>query len=294
MAFELSEPQAIVYQATNSVNGKRYIGFTTKGLEVRRSQHLKNARAKIGRCPLFHAAIRKHGPDNFVFEVLGDFDGDEDLAKLYEIEAIAKYKPEYNLSHGGDGGSMPAEVRAKIRAGHLGRKSPLRGKALSAEHRANISLATIGVPKPNLRGKPISQERRDKLRAVNMGHLAWNKGKPMREETKEKLRVANKGQVPWSKGKKYTEEAKRNMSAAQKLKHQNRSEAYTETLRGMAAAMSEKNKIPVICVTDGRVFASSVAAAAFYGFGKTSVSQVVRGIRKHTHGLVFKRYEAPE
>lgn len=138
---------AIVYQARNLVNGHRYIGFTTQGLPARQLQHLKSAREPNGRKFRFQHALAKYGADNFVFEVLGDFDGDEDLAKLYEREAIAKYKPEYNLSFGGDGGRLAQETRDKIRAGKIGKPSPLKGTTKSVEIRLRMSEAAKGLKK---------------------------------------------------------------------------------------------------------------------------------------------------
>lgn len=295
---------AIVYQARNVLNGHRYIGFTTQGLEIRKAQHLKSARVKQPRFRFQHA-INKHGPENFVFEVLGDFDGDEDLAKLYEIEAIAKYKPEYNLSYGGDGGSLSAETKAKISASHMG-LSVGKGVPKTEEHRRNMRKGMKGVPHLKARGKSPSAETRSKISAANMGHPNHWHG-VQGEEARAKIRAANQGKLvsaetraklasykPWITGKNHTEEAKRNMSAAQKKVHATRPFARTEMLQSAARAMTEKIKIPVICVNDGRVFASVVEAAAFYGFGISSVGQVVRGARSHTHGLVFARYEAPE
>lgn len=166
----------IVYQARNLVDGCRYIGFTTKGLEVRRAQHLKSARVKQSRFRFQHA-INKYGPENFVFEVLGDFDGDEELAKLYEIEAIAKYKPEYNLSYGGDGGSLSEETRAKISASRIGLPGTWLGKKFSDEHRANMRASFKGRPHPGARGKKRDPAVVARIRETIKGHPNYYKGK---------------------------------------------------------------------------------------------------------------------
>lgn len=46
---------SVVYQATCKVNGKRYIGFTSKGVLRRRQWHF--AEAKGGSTTNFHKAI---------------------------------------------------------------------------------------------------------------------------------------------------------------------------------------------------------------------------------------------
>lgn len=168
---------AIVYQARNLLNGHHYIGFTTKGLDARREQHFKSARVKQARFRFQHA-INKYGPENFVFEVMADFEGDEELAKLYECEAIAKYRPEYNLSHGGDGGSLSEETRAKISAANMGRAGTHKGKKFSLETRLKMSLSTRGKPHPWARFKSVTA--RQKTSASLMGHPNYYKGKAIR------------------------------------------------------------------------------------------------------------------
>lgn len=135
---------AIVYRARNLVNGHSYIGFTTKGLVKRESQHRRDGRLGYLRCARFSRALKKYGDENFVFEVMYDFNGDEDFAKLYEIEAIEKYRPEYNLSRGGDGGSLAEETKQRISAGNLG-KSRNAGVKKSTETRSRMSAAMTGV-----------------------------------------------------------------------------------------------------------------------------------------------------
>ena len=55
------------YKATNQVNGKVYIGFASDPY-ARWREHKRDAQK--GRGYVFHAAIRKHGWENFQFEVI--------------------------------------------------------------------------------------------------------------------------------------------------------------------------------------------------------------------------------
>ncbi len=284
---------AIVYQARNLVNGHRYIGFTTRGLEVRKAQHLKSAREKKQAKFRFQHAIAKYGPDNFAWEILGDFDGDEDLAKLYEREAIAKYRPEYNLSHGGDGGRLSDESRAKLSASKMGVPSPIKGIPKTAEHRANMRIGMTGVPHLAARGKKRDPAVVERIRQKTKGHPNYNT-KPMSDETKAKLSAANKGQVPWIKGLRHSEETKRKIGLAHKKVWENPDPDRVAALRVSAAAARESLKKPVICLNDGQVFDSGGDAARFYGFSRSQVSQAVTGKRVDVHGVRFARYEAPK
>lgn len=148
---------ALVYQARNLVNGKRYIGFTSRPLEVRARQHRSEARQ--GKGHIFHKAIRKYGPENFVFGLLADFDGDLEMAKLYEFEAISKYEPEYNLRGGGDGGGpLHESTRRKISEAQKGVPAPQRSHAHTEETKRRISATN--------KGHPVSAETLAKMKAT--------------------------------------------------------------------------------------------------------------------------------
>lgn len=222
--------QAIVYQATNKVNGKRYIGYTARGLTRRRYQHLWDARKGAGH--YFHRAIAKYGPENFVFEVLADFDGDEELAKLYEYEAIAAYKPEYNLSYGGEGGSLHESSRKKIGAANSRRVvtdemrknigDAQRGKKRSAETRAKMRAAQLGKKHTaetlkkmsEVCGHPVSDEARKKMSIARQGRESPAKGKKWSEEARLRVSAARKGRPARNKGTKHSEESKQKISAS--------------------------------------------------------------------------------
>lgn len=302
---------ALVYRARNLINGKSYIGFTARGLDARKKQHLGMTRQ--GRGHHFHAAMRKHGIENFVFEVLGDFDGDEDLAKLYEIEAIAKYKPEYNISHGGDGHHVALESRKKIGDANRGKKwsdaqrEKMRGvqvgRKVTAETRAKMSLARMGR-KPTeetlqkMRGRKMSDAHRAALVVANTGKSpseetraklrAFNLGRKDTEEVRRKKSTANKGRPAHNKGVPHKPEHIAKIRAAQIGK------VRTEEAHANMRAAQAKNKRPVICLTDGKVFTSGREAEQFYGLCYAAVTRVARGTIKTTRGLRFAYYVSEE
>lgn len=251
--------KALVYEARNLVNGHRYIGFTVRTLDARAAQHRKDARSKHGGFR-FHAAIRKYGEENFVFEVMADFDGDEELAKLYECEAVAKYKPEYNISRGGEGGSMPQETRDKISAGRRGKPGTLLGRPRTPEFKAHMSALMKGVPRPELRGKKMSPELAAKLRAISTGRVPSDETRQRQSESRKRY--------------------------YQNLSPERRAELSAKASSSVAK-LHEKRKIQVMCVNDGHVFESIRAAARYYEVAEESVRLVVKGKRKTAGGFVF-------
>ena len=272
---ELTTGDVVVYRARNLVNGKSYIGFTAKGLAARRRRHLKDAKNLALTYP-FYNAIRKYGPENFAFEVIMDFQGDEELAKIFEREAIEGWKPEYNLAAGGEGGTMHASTRAKIGAANRGRPSKLKGRVLSEETRANMRAAQKGHPAYN-KGTTRSAEAIRKTSEANRGRVSAYKGVPRSAEVRAKIGAGNRGKV-------VSEESRQRMREAQ------RGRPWVPN-EGQLAAL-EARKIPVQCVNDGKVFASGADADKYYGISPGSAGNVAAGRAKSARKLRFVRYEA--
>lgn len=97
--------QYCIYKATDVTNGKVYIGQSCQ-FEERRQEHLR-CREKDD-C-IFHRAIKAHGKENFIWEIVDHADGKAEAdrkEKLY-IKLYNSMKPNgYNMTKGGDGGSM--------------------------------------------------------------------------------------------------------------------------------------------------------------------------------------------
>lgn len=122
----------IVYQATNNLNGKVYIGKTKSSLRQRSLEHRRSA--VKGSRMFFHSAIKKHGFDAFRFEPLAWCATDEHLnflEKLYISLKNSKVPNGYNLTDGGDG-MTPGTV------------SPMKGKTRSKEFKEKMSIALMG------------------------------------------------------------------------------------------------------------------------------------------------------
>jgi group I intron endonuclease len=160
-----------IYKISNNLNGKSYIGFTTKNPpEQRLVEHC--SASKKDSTSFLHQSMRKNGIENFSFEVLKQGEDAEWGLKVEEPYHIGMYRPEYNNRKGGNGIWWHSDAtRAKMSATHkvkgngrTGIPSLLRGRPLSEEHKRKLSVA--------LKGKntgPKSEEHKRKLSLSAVG-----------------------------------------------------------------------------------------------------------------------------
>ena len=162
-----------IYQITNTVNGKIYIGKTIKTIDFRFKQHI--SRSQKSKTHL-HNAMRKYGTEAFtITELESGFNSEDDLNEA-EIRYISELSPQYNMTDGGEGTSgftftQSEESRKKIREFH-------KGNPKSEEHKRKISEA--------LKGRNRSEETKKKI-------SEYRKGKTLSEETKKKIGKAKRG-----------------------------------------------------------------------------------------------------
>lgn len=236
-----------IYLITNSINGKKYVGQTSRTPAIRWQGHLNTARSKnFGIHPLYRA-IRKYGQENFTVEEIWKASSQEELNQK-EIDFIITYKTiqkefGYNRHEGGNK-PPPTTPEARMKAG-----LKMRGVPKSEEHRAAISKALMGktlspetIAKMKLtksilgcehteetkakmsktrKGRPHSPEHSQAIANAQMGKthseetkqkISASKTNPS-AETRERLRISHLGHKP-------SEETRAKMSAAQKRRHE--------------------------------------------------------------------------
>lgn len=197
-----------IYQITNLVNGKYYIGQTSQSLTDRFKGHIRDSKNKRTRgCPVLHAAIRKYGEENFVVESLclaSDTKELNNLEKLWIVSLDSTNKDVgYNILFGGEGTrgfKWSKESRAKLSASKIGNKANV-GRVLSEETKKKISESLMGHPQaPNSGcfaagriGKPLAEEHKETLRKISTGRV-------VSQETRNKISESLKGNIPWNKG----------------------------------------------------------------------------------------------
>lgn len=140
-----------VYKIVNKINGRVYVGITNQGYKTRWYKHCSDS---IHGCsyPL-HCALRKHGTDNFIVEVIEICPTIENLKEReqYWIKELKSLTTEngYNLTLGGEGtfGRFHSEeTKNKIRQRAFGRKASDQSKLIMslASHKSKkISMFTL-------------------------------------------------------------------------------------------------------------------------------------------------------
>ncbi len=128
------QPCWTIYCHTHAKSGRRYVGLTSRSMELRWRRHVADAGRIQGRgCSYFWAAIRKYGPEAFTHEILETCETLE-IANAAEQRWIEKYESRnhekgFNFLKGGE--------HTPHRANNDYRSSPeyLESQRLAAEER---------------------------------------------------------------------------------------------------------------------------------------------------------------
>lgn len=159
----------------------KYIGKTIRKMSHAKARH--HDRSKLGFDTYFYNAIRKHGINGFIWEVIYKGVSDRDICEK-EIEFIKKFECRnttkgYNMTDGGDGSSglICKESTRKIISeqnageknncyGLYGDKHPAFGNKHSNETKKKISEAH--------KGKPKSEEMKRKLSQISISKSKYS------------------------------------------------------------------------------------------------------------------------
>jgi len=226
-----SKKHYLVYQITNLINGKIYIGIhSTENIED----------GYMGSGTYIKQAIKKHGIENFKKDILFDFDNPEEMVEK-EIELVteqfAKLKSTYNAIPGGHPG------------GNIGPKISLRGKINVKDSKGNIlkvnktdprylsgeltvfSKGMITVKDPN--GKTFRVPK-DDPRWLSGELVGIRKGVPLHENTLKSVSIKGKH--------KHSDESKEKISIANTGKKRSEEQCLQNSLRQIGKKLSQEHK----------------------------------------------------
>ncbi len=167
-----------VYLITNTVNGKYYIGKTSRPLRRYFLGVLSSAeRGERGRT-LLHSAIRKYGRQSFVAETLAECGSEEQAFELEKLWIIGLASLDnsvgYNLTRGGEGISgfvPPTSLRRLWSEQRKGNQHAL-GMLHTRETKDQMQKNNQGENNPFF-GKTHSLEARRKVAESNKRRV-WN------------------------------------------------------------------------------------------------------------------------
>ena len=223
-----------------SPSNKKYYGYTLN-FNGRKAGHLKCAR-KGQKC-LFYTAIRKYGPENFIWKIIEEHEKEDkkELKKIlcereiYWITLDKTYLKEfgYNMTKGGDGRvGVPhsKESKEKLSKSLTGRivseetkkkmSESAKGRIISEEQKLQIQKTLKG----RKQSKETIEKRSKSLKGIyhwwNAGKAPVNKGIPHTEETKKKISEKGKGQKR-PKDENYRKKISEGLKLYHQLKKQN-------------------------------------------------------------------------
>ena len=138
-----------IYKATNKINGKCYIGFTSNW-EKRWQGHKVSAFKKNSSHPI-HKALRKYGPDNFDWQVIYQSLDRVHCLSVMEHHFIVQYRSHtrfddcngYNQTLGGEGRLGHSYIPSP--ESNLKRSHTLTGRIMTEEHKQKIGSARQGL-----------------------------------------------------------------------------------------------------------------------------------------------------
>jgi group I intron endonuclease len=177
---------AHIYLVTNKINGKQYVGQTTVG------------RNKVGHGWAITEAYKSHGKENFLYERICNEINNRNTLNFLEkfwIAVCGTVAPNgYNIELGGsDKGEVSESTRQKM-------SLHLKGRPIKQETKEKIRFAMMGEKNP-FYGKTHTPEAIEKIVAANVGKTVV-----ITEATKEKIRQKRIGSKNPMYGKPITEE----------------------------------------------------------------------------------------
>lgn len=153
------------------INGRGYIGITSRSIKQRWNEHLYEARVRRTGMAVTRA-IAKYGPENFTIEAICCAKTWADIcaAEKVLIDQFSTRRPTgYNVSNGGEGPfgvKRSAESVERSAAKHRGKPAHPNTVAAAKARKGVKKRPGHGTKvSASLKGKPRSEEMKAKLRA---------------------------------------------------------------------------------------------------------------------------------
>jgi group I intron endonuclease len=187
----------IIYKIENNINGKIYIGLTTKDLSKRIAEHVAENKSYVQK------ALNKYGLQSFAMSIIDSAESREILCEKeqYWIRYYDCKAPNgYNLTDGGDGLINPSEVVRKKIANTL-KKGHYVSDGFTGHKHSEKSRKQNGEKQKAIWQNPEYRKQQVESRK---GKTAWNKG--LTKETNANVaKIGRKGRKVWNEGQSMKE-----------------------------------------------------------------------------------------
>jgi hypothetical protein len=266
-----NQSQFTIYMATNTVNGKRYIGITRRGLAKRKKQHLFEARRGSTGCNRLYDAIRKYGEGAFRWQTIATASNEKSAFRIERalIKKVRRHSEEYNVTDGGEGGRSNAPISESARE---------RCRQLGLENKERWALYShLG---------PIAS--RKSVICLNTGTIYSSASAAAAENNISKSLVIEV----------CLRNKRRKTAKGLVFRYVGDTHGGKEEARQMLAARDSGRKVggakcakPIICKTYGIQFRSAGAASLQYCIPRQSITAVCNGKKPSVYGLQFSYIE---
>jgi group I intron endonuclease len=196
-----------IYEATCTINGKKYIGFSTN---FKKRKNIHKRLAEEGNQQVFYIAIRKYGWDNFEWKILYQSWDKQHCKNIMENYFIVEHRTYlgfedcngYNMTLGGDGtvGHKHTEEYKKNSSERMLKHNPFRGNTNTEESNRKRSESLLEYYRDN----PVSLEECVKISQRLYNYYSNNK---VSESTRKKLSISATGKIPSSESKQKNRES---------------------------------------------------------------------------------------
>lgn len=194
-----------IYMIKNLVNEKKYIGRSTD-IKTRWSNHKYELNKGIHVNSYLQNAWNKYGKDNFEFSIIEECaENDLNEKEIYWIKEMDAYHNGYNLTEGGEGYSLSAEIKSKIGIAlkawwaepnnrtrmsevHRGEENPWYG-----QHHSDETKRVIGDKNRKRYSVPENCAMYNKHHTDETKHKISEANSHPSDETRQKLSAANSG-----------------------------------------------------------------------------------------------------
>lgn len=294
---------AEVYLITNTINGKRYVGFTSYSTQGRWVGH--KSKARNGATTPLHCAIRKYGYTAFkVVPLETNLTNEEGLdAEIFYIKFLCTFVEDgkgYNVTKGGEGSLGILQTEDHKRKVQEGRRKFLQEQDETYFKKLSDRMRKIWAEMPEddyLRFcKTISESRKHHFSVISENdRRSWKKAisdstkKAMRsfsEEKREEMTlnasIARRNRTEEEKTR-ISEQCRKNTKAYHENLSEERRRLRGQSIsRGMSKALSREVEI------DGKVYSSVKEASAAIGLAVVTVNRKLRDPRFPNFKVVKK------